>query len=408
MRIVHFADLHLGVESYSHIDLNTGLSTCFGDFLATLDEVVEFAINQGVDLVLFCGDAYKTRDPSQTHQREFARRVGRLAQSGIPVFLLVGNHDLPHALARATTVEIFDTLAVKNVIVASQPGTYRVETKSGPVHIVALPWLRRSSLLIREEAKNLTIDEINRRLERMLADIVTAEIKQLDPAMLTILAAHASLANARTGSERAMTIGQEPLLLLSQVANPAFDYVALGHIHCGQILSYNPPVVYPGSLQRLDFGDEGDNKGFYTVEINKRKGAIPSFYPVKARRFLTIKVHIPANDLNPTYTILRAVAQHKHEINNAIVRVQIIIPESSEGLVQEPEIRKALREAQYVIMAKEVEGRQRTRLSQWQGEGMTPLETLGMYLRLKKTPPEQAKTLLQYGERLIQENIARD
>ena len=40
IRLLHFADLHLGVENYSRIDPATGLSTCFGDFLATLDEVV--------------------------------------------------------------------------------------------------------------------------------------------------------------------------------------------------------------------------------------------------------------------------------------------------------------------------------------------------------------------------------
>ena len=73
MRVLHFADLHLGGENYSRIDPATGLSTCFGDFLASLDEVVEFALENEIDLVLFCGDAYKSRDPSQTHQRALRR-----------------------------------------------------------------------------------------------------------------------------------------------------------------------------------------------------------------------------------------------------------------------------------------------------------------------------------------------
>ncbi len=408
IRIVHFADLHLGVENYSHIDPTTGLSTCFGDFLATLDEVVEFALNSDVDLVLFCGDAYKTREPSQTHQREFARRVGRLAASSIPVFLVVGNHDLPNAISRATAVEIFDTLAVKNVTVANHPGTYRIDTKRGSVQIVALPWSRRSSLLSREETKSLSIDEINRRLEEMLKAIIASEVGRLDPTVPAILAAHISLANARAGSERAMTIGQEPVLLPSSVANPAFNYVALGHIHRNQILSYNPPSVYSGSLQRIDFGDEGDTKGFYCVEIGTRGEAIPEFHPVKARRFLTIKVHIPSHDLDPTTTVLRAIAQRGHEIRGAIVRVQITIPETIEGLVQEQEIRKALTEAQHITIAKEIERRQRTRLSDWTVEGMSPMDILDMYLKLKKVPADQAKTLLQYGERLIQESIGKD
>ena len=36
MRILHFSDLHIGVESYGRVDPETGLSTRLRDFLATL------------------------------------------------------------------------------------------------------------------------------------------------------------------------------------------------------------------------------------------------------------------------------------------------------------------------------------------------------------------------------------
>ena len=103
MKILHFADLHLGVESYGRIDPETGLSSRFLDFLSALDKLVDYALENEVDLVLFCGDAYKTRDPSPTQQREFAKRINRLSTIGITVFLLIGNHDLPNAIGRATT-----------------------------------------------------------------------------------------------------------------------------------------------------------------------------------------------------------------------------------------------------------------------------------------------------------------
>jgi exonuclease SbcD len=69
MRILHFSDVHIGVENYGRPDPETGLSTRLADFLDTLDEVVDYALENKVDLALFCGDAYKSRDPSQTHQR---------------------------------------------------------------------------------------------------------------------------------------------------------------------------------------------------------------------------------------------------------------------------------------------------------------------------------------------------
>ena len=132
MRILHFADVHIGVESYGTTDPSTGLSARLMDFLATFDEVVDYALDNAVDLALFAGDAYKSRDPSQTHQREFARRIARLAEGGVPVFLLLGNHDLPHVASRATALDIFPTLSVPNVTIGDRLDTYVVQTAAGP------------------------------------------------------------------------------------------------------------------------------------------------------------------------------------------------------------------------------------------------------------------------------------
>jgi exonuclease SbcD len=409
IRIIHFADLHMGVENYSRIDPATGVSNCLVDFQRSFDEVVDFSLGNEADLVIFCGDAYKSRDPSQTHQREFARRVGRLAAGGIPVFLLVGNHDLPNAIGRATAIEIFDTLAIENVVVANQPGVYSVKTKKGVIQIAALPWLRRNSLLTREDTRRLNLEELKHRLEETLTHVIEDNVGKLDPSLPAILAAHVSVANATHGSEKAMILGQDPVLPLASVAKAAFDYVALGHMHKSQILSHDPPVVYSGSLQRIDFSDEEDAKGFYVVEIDpqRKRGerATFAFHQSEARRFLTIESAVNANDPNPTATILRDIARRSRDIAGAIVRVQIIIPEHVEGLLQEQEIQAALREAQYVSITKEVVRERRTRLKGWAAEEMSPAEAMKVYLALRKTSPEHARTLLEYGERLIQETV---
>jgi exonuclease SbcD len=187
MKILHFADLHLGVESYGRLDPATGLSSRLLDFLAVFDQLVDFALENKVDLVLFCGDAYKSREPSQTHQREFARRIKRLAEGGIPVFLLTGNHDLPNAIGRATATEIFDTLSVEKVYVSNRPDLYRIPTRSGVVQIVSLPWLRRSQLLSREDGKGLSFEEIDRRLQEALTNIIHAKADEIDPTLPAIL-----------------------------------------------------------------------------------------------------------------------------------------------------------------------------------------------------------------------------
>ncbi len=408
LKILHFADLHLGVESYGYIDPSSGLSTRLQDFLNALDQVVEYALGNKVDLVLFCGDAYKSREPSQTQQREFARRIRRLSAAGIPVFLLVGNHDLPNAIGGATTPEIFDTLAVRNVYVANRPQIHLVPTAGSTLQIVSLPWPRRSALLAKEETKNLTFDQINQRLQQILTNIIETYAQQLDPELPSILAAHVWVVGAQVGSERSITVGQEHALLLSNVAHPAFDYVALGHIHKHQVLSPSPPVVYSGSLERLDFGEEKDEKGFYLVEIEPDNKAAKrqvsfDFHPVAGRRFLTISVNIESDDPDPTTTVLNAIAEQGDKVREAIVRLQIALPAEVEAQLRDSEIRNAVREAHYFTIAKDIKREARLRLGNITAEELTPIEALKKYLESQKDlSPKRAEVLLKYGERLIQ------
>jgi exonuclease SbcD len=395
------------VESYGRIDPATGLSSRLLDFLSALDQVVDYARENKVDLVLFCGDVYKSREPSQTQQREFARRIRSLSSSNIPILLLTGNHDLPNAIGRATTTEIFDTLAVENVFISNRPDIYRISTSSGIVQIVTLPWLRRSALLSTEGAKNLTFDQINQIAQEKLTNIIAANIPKLDPDLPSILVAHVWVFGAEVGSERLINIGQEHVLLVSNVSNHAFDYIALGHIHRHQVLSQDPPVVYAGSLERLDFSEEGDDKGFYIVEIEPEKESGKrcvyfNFHPINGRRFLTIDISINSMDTDPTSTVLKAIVDNGDKVAGAIVRVNISLPAEHEGQLNDSEIRKALTEACYLTITRDIRREARTRLGNWTAEEITPVEALKAYLEAKKVPKERAEILLEYGEKLIQ------
>ncbi|MBA7557005.1 hypothetical protein ES705_49734 [subsurface metagenome] len=209
-----------------------------------------------------------------------------------------------------------------------------------------------------------------------------------------------------------MTIGQEHALLLSNVAHPAFDYIALGHIHKHQVLSHNPPVIYSGSLERLDFSEEEDNKGFYLVEIQQDKETGKrqvsfDFHPVTGRRFLTINVNIEPQDTNPTATVIKAIAEQEDKVRDAIVRLQIVLPAETEGQLRDNDLRNGLKEAHYFAIAKDIQRETRLRLGKWTVEEITPLDALKAYLESKKVTPERTKVLLEYGEKLIQEQKTR-
>lgn len=403
---MHFADLHLGVESYGRIDPESGLNSRLLDYLASFDRLVDYALQCRADLVLFCGDVYKSRDPSQTQQREFARRIKRLSDARVPVFLLVGNHDLPNAMGRASSAEIFKTLGVEYVTVADKPGLYEINTPGGPLQVVALPWLKRANLLSREDRKNLTLDELNAKMQDALTSTIQKYTGQLKPGLPAILAAHVWVQGARTGSEDSVTIGQEHVLLPSSVADRAFDYVALGHIHHHQILNTDPPVVYAGSLDSLDFGDEGSAKGFYAVDITPCETGNKvsyEFVPSSERRFIALKVELCSGDAFPTEAILRVMGEHAGDLPDNIVRLDLSLPREIDELLRETDIRQAAQEAYYFAITKTIKRETRARAPGVSAESITPAEALKLYLRINQASysADRAALLAAYGEDII-------
>ncbi|MEC9279918.1 MAG: exonuclease subunit SbcD [Chloroflexota bacterium] len=408
MRILHFSDLHIGVENYGQTDPETGLSTRLADFLSSLDEVVEYALTEDVDLVLLAGDAYKGRDPSQTHQREFAKRLSRLSEASIPSFLLVGNHDLPNAVSRATAVEIFQTLQVPYLQVGSNLQNYTIPTKSGPLQILAVPWPRRSGILSREESRGLTIEEVRQAVQDRMTQAIYARAESLDPDVPAILTGHVTVNGATVGTERSMMLGQDHVLLAGDIGRPQVDYVALGHIHKHQILrNENPFMAYSGSLQRVDFSEEGDDKGFCVVDMDP---AAPQgkrltdfdFHRLDARRFVTVDVTVPVGDPDPTSAVVRGIA--RKDVVDAVVRVRVTLPSEVEAQLRDSDIRDALSEAHYIaaINRESPQEARRTRLDAESAKNLQPMEALRLYLESRGVEPERQEKMLRHAEELVE------
>ncbi len=403
MKILHTADLHIGVELYGRYDPATGASSRLQDFVDALDRAVDYAIREKVDLFLFAGDAYKTRDPTPTQQRAFALRLRRLIEADVPVFLLTGNHDMPNALGRATSLDIFGSLPLPNFHVASRPEMRLVPTRSGPLQVVAVPWLTRSILLSKEELKNKSIDEMNRELLERLELFMADAVAKLDPTIPAVLTLHGSVAGAVFGSERSTMLGSDPLISKSLVANPAFAYVALGHIHKHQQVVDTPPVVYSGGVERIDFGEERDPKGFVVVDIapsamnnSHRFDAHWRFVESGARPFKSLRV--VAHSADPTTEALDAVAGR--DLAGAVVKLEIHLLDGNQSSFQEGRVRAALRDAYYLSVVREVDRADRQRGSGF-STAFSPLQNLEMYLERHEVSPERKTLLLDYARALV-------
>lgn len=406
MKLLHFADLHLGVENYGRTDPGTGLSSRLGDFLRTFDELVDYAIEGRVDAVLFAGDAFKTRDPNPTVQRAFAQRIRRLSRAAIPTVLLIGNHDLPSVMSRATSVEIYDALAVEHVRVCRTIDRFTLDTAGGPLQIVALPWITRGALLAREEYRADSMEALNERLLERVGAALEAEAAELDPDAPAVLLGHLSLAGATFGSEQSIMLGQDLILNRGDLQPHAFDYIALGHIHKHQQVGpATPPMVYSGSLERVDFGEERETKGFVVVEIGPgRRGEREvcwTFRPVAARPFVTLRLAAGGDD--PLEDVRRAIAR-RGDLQGAVVRAFIQMTPEAAARLRLGEVRRLLGEAGAAFVGQivpEVERQSRARLPLTAGEELDPLRMLGRWLEVQDAPPERRATLLRYAEELL-------
>jgi exonuclease SbcD len=288
LKILHFADAHIDIAQQGRHDPDTGLPVRVIDFLKALDTIIDAAISEKVDLVIFAGDAYKDRQPSPTYQREWGRRIMRLANAKIPTLLLVGNHDLSPASGRAHTLQEFDTLEVPYVRVLGKPEFLKpADLWDLPLQVLALPWVFRSGLMASLGLEGDEAEKVNQELETRLTEILQNWMGELDPTLPTILTAHGSVQGAIYGNERTVMLGKDIVLSGGLVKDPRLDYVALGHIHKHQDLNpgAHPPVIYSGSIERVDFGEAGDDKYFVIAKVTKGKTTYEA-RKIDGRRFI--------------------------------------------------------------------------------------------------------------------------
>lgn len=400
LRVLHFADAHIDIANYGRHDPVTGLPHRVVDFLKSLDAIVDAAIEQRVDLVIFAGDAYKDRNPQPTFQRAWGERMMRLSRARIPTLLLVGNHDIAPAEGRANTLQEYATLAVPHVFVADTLRLWRPEELGAPVQVLALPWITRSRFMARHEMAGRAVEEIyNEILDRVRTSLETALDKEVDPDIPLILTAHASIGGADYGSERKVMLGQDLVLSKSLVTDPRIDYVALGHIHKHQVLHDQPPVVYSGSIERIDFGEWREKKGYVLAEVS-RGHTTCRFVPLETRPFLDQLIRVEEADGFMEHIMARLLPPEKLE--GAICRLRLEYPYELDGLLDEKAIYEHYAPAFHLQLAKNRLGSQQTRLGSLVAvESLGPYELLKLYWQSKNQPGEEIAGLLQMAEEIL-------
>ncbi len=405
MRILHFADAHIDMLNRGKHDPETGLPVRVMDFLRSLDVIVETAIGEKVDLVLFAGDAFKDRAPAPTFIREWGKRIMRLSRAGIPTVLLVGNHDLSPALGRAHALDPFETFAVPHVQVVDKPTLLTPADLDGlPLQIVALPWVSRSGLVafLGDDAHGLSSQALYERMADLLTAGVERLMQQADEHLPLVLTAHASVQGAKYGTERLVMLGHDLVLPASLVKNPRWAYVALGHIHKHQNLNEGnqPPVVYPGSIERVDFGEAREDKFFVIATIEPGKPTQVSWRKLPVRPVIEQRITL-TNEVSPTQRLLEALGPREN-LTDAIVRLVVTYPQALEASIDDAALRAYAAEALEFHLIKRPQVEARARLGNEPLERLTHLELLEKYLLAKNVAGEERTALLALAREILE------
>ncbi|HVL81337.1 MAG TPA: exonuclease SbcCD subunit D [Actinomycetota bacterium] len=421
VRILHFADLHLGVESGGRVDPSTGLNQRVSDVLDRLDEVVSCALDEGVHAVLFAGDAFKHQHPTPTLQKLFAERVRRLARGGVTVFLLIGNHDLPKMAALAHPFSIYHALEVERVVVGDRAQVYRLPLGGGlpDLQVAALPHFSRQRVLSRLPAE---LADPDKAIEQAIQETVRSLGDAVDPALPAVFCGHCHVNQSDIGPGQALFGVSDLEVTMSTLASTtAFPYFALGHVHKRQVLRTDPFVAYSGSLERVDFGEgetvkvhrdrvtrsPAEDKGFYMFDLRQDGGrwglgAAPTFRTVGARRFVTVHVDVTGQP-DPTAAAIAELGRADLDPDGCVVKVVVHLDTLDRPRLVHRDVKEALREAHDVVVVAQADMESGRVRDPRFATRMGPAEALARYLETREDWAEDREALLAMGTALIEE-----
>lgn len=270
IRLAHVADLHLGSGYHLGDEDRGGVNSRLRDFRDAWVRSCEQMVAERVDLVLFAGDAFRDSKPTPTEQQAFRDGLDVLCDAQIPMVACVGNHDLPRSTGRTHALQIFDGYRIC-VTVVDRPQIVYIPHGDDGIPVACLPWFSRAWLAAGNPTfDRLTMDEQNAYIVDLSLAVLRklgAEAEVAAGPLGSVLLAHGSIAGSVVGAEGSTAFFREPVLPLSELRGLPFAAQCWGHLHRAQKLSDAPSIAYSGSIERTDFNEAAEDKGWNIVDI---------------------------------------------------------------------------------------------------------------------------------------------
>lgn len=397
--IVHVSDIHFGSgESHGRVNPASGLNTRFEDFVAALAKVVDYTIDNQCDVFLFSGDAYRNASPEPVYQKMFARELKRLSDAQVKTLLLVGNHDQILRSNSSHSMSVFQSLSVPGVTIIDRPVSTRIETKNGSFQLIGLPHVTRHQIVTADQYLSLPASLLERIINERIETVLKGFYEELDGLTPVVVTAHMTVDRALAGIEKELLIGYTLTFPTDIFIDDRLDYVALGHVHKHQIIRQEKPaIVYAGSLERVDFGEEDEDKGFIHVKLARGKTTW-QFHSIAPRPFVTIDCDATGLE-DVTEHLCRLIK--KRVKPGCVLRIRCRLKQDQISRLDEKTVRAAASTASLVRLQPEVVANAgRSRLPQLSETAVsTPLDALELYLN--QVAPQRKEHLLKRASELI-------
>lgn len=265
IRLLHTSDWHLGDR--------LGTEDRLPDQLARLEEICAVIDREAVDLLLVAGDVFdeSRAEPLARVVHQLARLLKPRIEAGLTTVFIAGNHDREYVFPLLSGLQ--DLIAPESagrVIFADKPRLAEVRSKGNEqVSLLLLPYpsAHRYDLAdqswaspdAKREALASAVRDRIRELGQRARD--AARGQQI------VLCGHFLVRGVTSGLGRYRLTEQEDVPVEPSDL-PTYAYIALGHIHKPQVLGA-PHIRYSGSIERMDKGEEGDQKQVLLVDVAK-------------------------------------------------------------------------------------------------------------------------------------------
>jgi exonuclease SbcD len=157
----------------------------------------------------------------------------------------------------------------------------------------------------------------------------------------------------------------------------------MGHIHKPQDVNegQHPPVIYPGSIERVDFGEAKDDKFYIVAEVTRGETKVEWKKIEGTRPFIERRAVLQSGE-NVTEVLKSALPR---DMSDAIVKLVVEYPRELDTLIDEAALRKHAEKAFEFHLVKRPQIEARVRIPEGQVvSSMSPLDLLGQYFDVAK------------------------